>query len=539
MAGRGLLETGKLYIHAVRRAGRDGLSMRLRLFGMLLLFLNAILMGFLLILFLTGTFHSGMQATRELLENELSYRAQNVYRSFGDISVQGVTLAGELSQSLEWHLAERGAVPAGLGEDTALLEELLGEELARLSGALEKARSSGVFLILDATVNPELEGAEHSRAGLYLKNLEPNIVSNTAANLRYMVGPMAVARERGLYTLPQWRMEFDVSDGEYYTVPMERAEECRDLPISRLYHWSRSTSLPGSGERVMLLSVPLRASDGTVMGVCGFEVSQMLFKLSYAPDNSQYEYLFCMLAPLEQGRLAAEGALFAGSYAVYPTDMTEEPLEVQPDSHAVNTYRQADAAPYVGLHREVVLYPSDSAYEGEEWVLALLMPEHALAEKLAGRNWSLMVGLGILLLCSMAVAAFISHRYVRPVMAAFRQIKAGGQGAKTHIPEIDDLIEFLSTQDEAPDPLPGQSALYQEFVKNIDTLSAAERAVFDLYMRGHTAREIAEILCLSINTIKTHNRRIYMKLNVTSRKELMVYIQMMEEAKDAYVQGKI
>ena len=30
-----------------------------------------------------------------------------------------------------------------------------------------------------------------------------------------------------------------------------------------------------------------------------------------------------------------------------------------------------------------------------------------------------------------------------------------------------------------------------------------------------------------------------MKLNVTSRKELMVYIQMMEEAKDAYVQGKI
>ena len=76
-------------------------------------------------------------------------------------------------------------------------------------------------------------------------------------------------------------------------------------------------------------------------------------------------------------------------------------------------------------------------------------------------------------------------------------------------------------------------------MKNIDTLSAAERAVFDLYMRGHTAREIAESLCLSINTIKTHNRRIYMKLNVTSRKELMVYIQMMEEAKDAYVQGKI
>ncbi|HBR09225.1 MAG TPA: LuxR family transcriptional regulator, partial [Clostridiales bacterium] len=68
-----------------------------------------------------------------------------------------------------------------------------------------------------------------------------------------------------------------------------------------------------------------------------------------------------------------------------------------------------------------------------------------------------------------------------------------------------------------------------EFIKNIKSLSTAEKSVFDLYVQGHTAKEIAGILCLSINTIKTHNRRIYMKLNVTSRKELMVYIQMMEE----------
>lgn len=82
------------------------------------------------------------------------------------------------------------------------------------------------------------------------------------------------------------------------------------------------------------------------------------------------------------------------------------------------------------------------------------------------------------------------------------------------------------------------SALYMEFVNNIRTLSPAERLVFDLYVQGYTAQEIAEILCLSINTIKTHNRRIYMKLNVTSRKELMVYIQLMEEAGYADVGGK-
>ena len=127
---------------------------------------------------------------------------------------------------------------------------------------------------------------------------------------------------------------------------------------------------------------------------------------------------------------------------------------------------------------------------------------------------------------------------------AFRQIKEGGgrTAQRTRIPEIDDLLEFLFRQDEtavpAYAPPPEQSALYRTFVENIQTLSAAERAVFDLYLQGHTAREIAAILCLSINTIKTHNRRIYMKLNVTSRKELLVYIQMMEEAKQAHAGRK-
>ncbi|MDD2955187.1 MAG: helix-turn-helix transcriptional regulator [Oscillospiraceae bacterium] len=88
-------------------------------------------------------------------------------------------------------------------------------------------------------------------------------------------------------------------------------------------------------------------------------------------------------------------------------------------------------------------------------------------------------------------------------------------------------------QPEKNSPTPQENTtLFQAFVKIIETLSGAERAVFDLYMEGHTVKEIADILCLSINTIKTHNRRIYMKLNVTSRKELMVYIQMMEEAKE-------
>jgi DNA-binding CsgD family transcriptional regulator len=66
------------------------------------------------------------------------------------------------------------------------------------------------------------------------------------------------------------------------------------------------------------------------------------------------------------------------------------------------------------------------------------------------------------------------------------------------------------------------------FLENIKTLSPAERAVFDLYVEGHSPREAADILCLSINTIKTHNKRIYQKLKVSSRDELNLLISLSE-----------
>ena len=183
MPGSGLLETGRLYLRAFRNAGRDGISMRMRLFGLLMLFCAAIVTGVLILLMGTGAFHAGEQQVRQTLEQELSYRAQAAYQEFGDISVRGVDLAETLSQTLERRLAAQKVPPAALAEEPELLNALLEETLPHLTGALEKTRASGVFLVLDATVNPDLPDAQQSRAGLYLKNMEPNIVSNTAANL--------------------------------------------------------------------------------------------------------------------------------------------------------------------------------------------------------------------------------------------------------------------------------------------------------------------------------------------------------------------
>ncbi|MEU6804331.1 helix-turn-helix transcriptional regulator [Streptomyces neyagawaensis] len=53
-----------------------------------------------------------------------------------------------------------------------------------------------------------------------------------------------------------------------------------------------------------------------------------------------------------------------------------------------------------------------------------------------------------------------------------------------------------------------------------DPLSAAERRVASLAALGHSNREIADQLCVTISTVEQHLTRVYRKLNVTRRADL-------------------
>ncbi len=530
------------YKNELNKNGKSGLSMQLRLFVFLILFLLSIMSSVLIILLITGVLKAGKAETRTIFENELTHISEDVYRDFGDISVQSVSLSNSLSANLESKMNELGINVHNFQNHPKLLEKLLNEELERLTSALEKTKSSGVFLILDATVNPSLENSENSRAGIYIKNMEPNIVNKVSSNLRFLRGPMSLALNNNVYILPQWKMEFNTKDASFFASVMENAKNS-NLPLSRLYYWTDSINLEDNSEDIMLCIVPIISKDKTVFGLCGFEVSSMLFKLSYSPNNSKYNYLFCMFSKFNNKEININGSFFGGSYSAYPSNLLTDPLIINSDSEFLNTYRQEyDETKYAGIHKIISLYPEDSVYKKDRRILSMLIPEKKLTCILSKQNNTLIIYFSLLLVLSIIACSFISKKYMKPVVTALDLLKTVSPSnvPKTKIIEIDDLIEFLSAHDEIStaeklssndsQEIENSSNLFSEFIKNIDTLSMAERAVFNLYLKGHTAKEIADILCLSINTIKTHNKRIYMKLNVSSRKELMVYVKIMEEA---------
>jgi DNA-binding CsgD family transcriptional regulator len=68
--------------------------------------------------------------------------------------------------------------------------------------------------------------------------------------------------------------------------------------------------------------------------------------------------------------------------------------------------------------------------------------------------------------------------------------------------------------------------LFDSFVQKAKTLSAAENRILRYYIDGYEISEIPELAFISIHTVKKHNRSIYQKLEITSRDELMLYIEL-------------
>lgn len=74
------------------------------------------------------------------------------------------------------------------------------------------------------------------------------------------------------------------------------------------------------------------------------------------------------------------------------------------------------------------------------------------------------------------------------------------------------------------DRLSKQMAAVREFYG----LSAREAEVAELIARGNTVAHIAELLFVSENTVRTHSKRIYVKLDIHKRQELIALVESFE-----------
>ena len=92
------------------------------------------------------------------------------------------------------------------------------------------------------------------------------------------------------------------------------------------------------------------------------------------------------------------------------------------------------------------------------------------------------------------------------------------QPAESPAPPAAEPEKEIPAPNAAPEDPPGN---WEFFTDGMATLTKTERAIFDRYVAGLTTKEIMTELNIKENTLKFHNKNIYSKLGVSSRKQLM------------------
>ena len=102
---------------------------------------------------------------------------------------------------------------------------------------------------------------------------------------------------------------------------------------------------------------------------------------------------------------------------------------------------------------------------------------------------------------------------------------------KEAVPKADN-ITWEATLEQSAKPADQESEPvdeYQKFCDGIPLLTVTERKVFDLYVDGKGTKETAEEIGIKETTLKFHNKNIYAKLGISSRKQLLYYANLSNE----------
>lgn len=100
------------------------------------------------------------------------------------------------------------------------------------------------------------------------------------------------------------------------------------------------------------------------------------------------------------------------------------------------------------------------------------------------------------------------------------------------------LREPQPTLPEAPPPQPAivtdptDPAQLELFVAGLSRLTAKEQMLYDCYTAGMSTAQIMEQLSIKENTLKFHNKNLYSKLGVSSRKQLL-HVAALKKHRDA------
>lgn len=453
------------------------------------------------------------------MHNQIASVKEQMTREMETYAGYGLQLSRELKQDIEGYLDAEGITISDLNDNPDALLDLEQMMYTELNTVLRLAHSSGVFAIVDATVNTSLNDAPNSRAGVYLrlKGISQDVTLSPETTL--FRGNAAVARENSLILHSRWNMELSTDMIPGYAQMTNNIQ-----PPQSGYYWSSRINLKNTWDDVIFLLVPIYSDSGTFLGACGIELNESYFQRNYPAAHSDYGPIVTVAGPVENGELRLDTGMAGNTEGTWID--AEESLSIVSQNEYYNTYRSLDDE-YYGIQEGLEI----AGLNGQKWAAAVLMPGGICDRYIWKNNLSVVIIVILVAVVMIMIAWMLSKKYVRPIVQSFQSIREGQQAAVegTGLSELEALCECLAKRDKEMTACtlpPHMDDLLQHFADNVKTLTNAEYSIFQYYMQGYKVSQIPSAASISMSTVKKHNGNIYRKLEISSYEELMMYLDL-------------
>lgn len=488
---------------------------------MMLYLISLIMSGLgvaVILLIAVGGFGGTEEKITRLLEQQLYQSSEEAEEEFEEYTGYALQMSKRLGREVDDFLEAKEITLSDLNNQSELLLELQDILYSETNTTIRMGRSSGVFAVLDATVNTKIPDADNSRSGVYLRliNVSSNVVLNPETIL--FRGSSDIARAYGLELHNRWNLEFNTE-----ALPGWDVYSKNETILPGEYLWSYRMKLPDTWEDIVVLAVPILGRNGEFYGVCGVELNHVHFKLEYPSKESTYGSIVSLIAPMDGTYLSVDKGMTGNTEGTWLGETENLSVEKR-KGYSVYYGEKKD---YYGISKSM-----DFRMNGtDNWVTAVLIPKEECDHRILKNHFYIIVGVGCFILFMYLLAMYLSRRFVRPILKSFQDVQEGAELENRHsnIKELEELYRYISEKDKAisVNDLPPQiEELLMQFAENIKELTRAEYNIFHYYIEGYEIAQIPSIACVSMSTIKKHNGNIYRKLGISSNDELMMYIDL-------------
>ena len=520
----------------------------------LLLYMLTLVLVVVVFVFVGLFFVGQFSTTTEKYANNLTFQnefyTRQIEKYFDDLSMMSEMLASDSSAIIDEYLTENEIHMSALNDSQLYTEGAQKALFPKLKEELLKADASGAFIMLNATVNTGEADSDRSRTGLYFQR---STLDRTDETLLLFRGSSELGRKNGVMPHRKWRLEFKTD-----FVPQTKKFFNETIVEEKNSLLTDIFTLNGTSEEAMAFLTPLFGADGSYYGVCGFEISKNYFKDFFA-QPTRLDQLTCTFSKTtEDGRIDCDNVFWAGVFNGYSLKPNGT---LVPKKMSDALFELAGENTFVAAGKEVTVC-------GTTYTLIAMQPKSEF-DKTVAINVAKIVSVCFLLVFSAVMLCVVfSRKFVSPVIKSLERIRMQEHaGTKSDIIEIDDLFVYLAGQDKLREietenlkrrneelaivtetqnsEIGKQQAEidrlaysrkneidpddYEAFRIGIKELTKTEKTVFDLYLQGKTANEIAAALNIRESTLKFHNHNILEKLGVSSRKQLLRYATLLKQ----------